>query len=82
MVPAIEYNGDVFSCDHFVQPEWMIGNINSVNISDLLKSKKQIIFGQSKKSALPGYCIARSDLCATASALKTGLSTRLTEKKA
>jgi uncharacterized protein len=56
-VPVVEYNGDVYSCDHFVNREHLIGNINSRSISEMLDSPEQILFGESKLCTLPEYCL-------------------------
>lgn len=53
---AIEHNGDVYSCDHFVYPEYQIGNITNTHIGDLVFSPKQEGFGKSKTSSLPSDC--------------------------
>ena len=55
-VPVIEYNGDFFSCDHFVDPEHRLGNIMNLPLIDLLESQEQIAFGQNKFDKLPLYC--------------------------
>ena len=52
---VVEHNGDVYSCDFFVQPEWKLGNILSDNLLDLLNSEKQTQFGR-QKSQLPQSC--------------------------
>lgn len=52
---VIEHNGDVFSCDFFVDPEWKLGNIRSEKIINMLNSKKQCQFG-CMKSNLPSKC--------------------------
>jgi uncharacterized protein len=53
---ALEHNGDVFSCDHFVDPEYRLGNIAFIPLSDLLDSATQKSFGQNKRDSLPQYC--------------------------
>jgi uncharacterized protein len=53
---AMEHTGDVFSCDHFVEPGFYLGNIHNFPIADLVASKKQVGFGQAKKTTLPRYC--------------------------
>ncbi len=53
---AMEHNGDVFSCDHFVEPDHKLGNIAFVPLSELVGSKKQFEFGQAKRDTLPQYC--------------------------
>jgi uncharacterized protein len=52
---VIEHNGDVFSCDFFVDPEWKLGNIMEGRIIDMLNSGKQRAFGR-KKMELPDKC--------------------------
>ncbi len=54
---AIEHNGDLFSCDHFVYPEYLLGNISSVPLIDLVRSQKQFDFGIAKRNGLPLYCL-------------------------
>jgi uncharacterized protein len=53
---VVEHNGDIFSCDFFVEPEWKLGNIMENKLIDLLNSEKQITFGQ-QKSTLPEECV-------------------------
>ncbi len=53
---ALEHNGDLFACDHFVQPEFKLGNINLVPLRELVESPRQRQFGFSKQAALPKYC--------------------------
>jgi uncharacterized protein len=55
-VPVVEHNGDFFSCDHFVDPEYRLGNIRQTPLVELLESPAQRAFGQAKKDTLPGYC--------------------------
>lgn len=55
LAPVMEYNGDVYSCDHFVFPEYLLGNIMDTPLSELVFSEKQRGFGY-KKSELPGVC--------------------------
>ncbi len=52
---VVEHNGDVFSCDFFVEPEWKLGNVNKDNLTELLNSDKQDTFGKIK-SELPKEC--------------------------
>jgi len=54
--PAIEHNGDFFSCDHFVDHEHRLGNICEISLLDLLESPEQRAFGQAKWENLPQYC--------------------------
>ena len=52
---VVEHNGDIYSCDFFVDPEWKLGNIHNDNILELLNSEKQNKFGQ-LKADLPETC--------------------------
>jgi len=53
---ALEHNGDMYSCDHFVEPGYLLGNIRETHMSDLVSSDKQHAFGQHKQNSLPKYC--------------------------
>jgi uncharacterized protein len=53
---ALEHNGDLYSCDHFVEPTHYLGNILETPMIDLVASEKQRKFGQDKKETLPPYC--------------------------
>ncbi len=53
---ALEHNGDVYSCDHFVYPEYRIGNLLSASLGDMVRSSSQRAFGQAKQETLPAYC--------------------------
>ena len=53
---ALEHNGDLYSCDHFVEPNYYLGNILQTPIIELVASEKQRRFGQDKKDTLPRYC--------------------------
>jgi uncharacterized protein len=53
---ALEHNGDLYSCDHFVEPKHLLGNILDTPLIDLVASEKQLGFGRDKKEALPRYC--------------------------
>jgi uncharacterized protein len=55
-VPVIEQNGDFYSCDHFVDPSHLIGNIMQGKLEELMENGRQIAFGKGKYSTLPGYC--------------------------
>ncbi|MCA9934054.1 MAG: SPASM domain-containing protein, partial [Anaerolineales bacterium] len=56
MALALEHNGDLFSCDHFVEPNYLLGNIQSAHMMELVASEKQRQFGQDKMDSLPRYC--------------------------
>ena len=53
---AIEHNGDVYSCDHYVYPDYHLGNILHTPPMKLLNSKKQVAFGRAKETTLPPDC--------------------------
>lgn len=53
---AMEWNGDVYSCDHFVFPDYKLGNIHSSTIIEMMGSDRQLRFGASKRDSLPGQC--------------------------
>jgi uncharacterized protein len=54
---AIEHNGDVYSCDHFVEPKYLLGNILQEHMIELVASPQQSQFGQDKLTTLPRYCM-------------------------
>jgi uncharacterized protein len=53
---ALEHNGDLYSCDHFVEPDYLLGNIMEKEIGELAASEKQYRFGQDKHDTLPQAC--------------------------
>ena len=53
---VLEHNGDLYSCDHYVAPEYHLGNIMQDSIQTLLNSEKQKSFGRDKTKMLPQYC--------------------------
>lgn len=53
---VIEFNGDVYSCDHFVYPEYKLGNIHTQTLTGMMYSEKQLRFGQNKFDKLPTQC--------------------------
>ena len=53
---ALEHNGDVYSCDHFVEPRFLLGNIQQTPIVELVSSEQQRSFGDFKWKTLPRYC--------------------------
>lgn len=54
---AIEHNGDLYSCDHFVEPDYLLGNVSTGRIFDLIASDFQQKFGNDKLDTLPQYCL-------------------------
>lgn len=53
---AIEHNGDVFSCDHYVYPEYKLGNISQTHWGDMAYAQRQQAFGFAKRDTLPSDC--------------------------
>jgi uncharacterized protein len=53
---ALEHNGDLYSCDHFVEPKYLLGNIKSKHMIELVASDQQRQFGLHKRDSLPRYC--------------------------
>jgi uncharacterized protein len=53
---VVEYNGDVYSCDHYVFPEYKLGNIRDKSLLTYMHSPFQQQFGRNKRDTLPGYC--------------------------
>ncbi len=53
----IEHNGDVYSCDHFVYPEYNLGNVADTTIREMAESPEQRKFGTDKRDTLPEYCL-------------------------
>ena len=53
---ALEHNGDLYSCDHFVEPDYLLGNITETPMLELISSPEQVAFGQAKRDSLPDYC--------------------------
>lgn len=53
---AIEWNGDVYACDHFVFPQYKLGNIRNSSLIDMMYSPQQQAFGQAKQKSLPQQC--------------------------
>ena len=53
---ALEHNGDLYSCDHFVEPKHLLGNILQNHLIDLAGSDQQHTFGRAKLETLPRYC--------------------------
>ena len=54
--PALEYNGDVYACDHFVEPRYKLGNIHEAHMLELVGSAPQRKFGQDKRDTLTRQC--------------------------
>lgn len=56
--PAIERNGDVYSCDHFVRPACKLGNLREASLETLLNNPQQFQFGVDKRNTLSRECMA------------------------
>jgi uncharacterized protein len=56
-IPAVEHNGDFYSCDHFVTAAHKVGNIRETPLAQLLDSPQQSAFGRAKRDTLPRYCL-------------------------
>jgi uncharacterized protein len=54
---ALEHNGDLYSCDHFVEPNFLLGNIQEEHMIELVSSDQQVQFGLDKRDTLPKYCL-------------------------
>jgi uncharacterized protein len=54
--PALEYNGDVYACDHYVEPRYRLGNIHETHMQELVASPAQRKFGQDKRDTLTAQC--------------------------
>jgi uncharacterized protein len=53
---AMEHNGDVYSCDHYVYPKYKLGNVMNASLAALVDGARQQQFGRDKSDALPDYC--------------------------
>ena len=54
---AIEHTGDLYSCDHFVEPDYLLGNIKDTPMLELVLSPQQQKFGQDKLDTLTQFCL-------------------------
>jgi uncharacterized protein len=54
---ALEHTGDLYSCDHFVEPRHLLGNIRETHMLELVASQQQQRFGLDKREMLPRYCV-------------------------
>ncbi|HQR52657.1 MAG TPA: anaerobic sulfatase maturase [Burkholderiales bacterium] len=54
--PALEYNGDLYACDHFVEPGFKLGNIHETHMLQLVASPEQRKFGRDKRDTLTQQC--------------------------
>lgn len=56
--PALEANDDLYACDHYVEPGFLLGNINETHMLELVASPGQRRFGQGKRDTLTAQCRA------------------------
>ncbi len=54
---ALEHNGDLYSCDHYVEPDYLLGNITETPMIELIASERQQAFGAAKRETLPQFCL-------------------------
>jgi uncharacterized protein len=55
---ALEHTGDLYSCDHYVEPNYHLGQIQPASLLDLVAADQQVQFGLAKRETLPQYCRA------------------------
>ncbi len=53
---ALEHDGGLYACDHYVYPEYRLGNIKSQSLDRMVSSPAQVQFGEAKSQSLPQYC--------------------------
>jgi uncharacterized protein len=53
---AVEHNGDVFACDHYVYPEYRLGNVRETDLASMVERSIASGFGPHKEATLPAYC--------------------------
>jgi uncharacterized protein len=53
---AVEHNGDLYSCDHYVYPKYFLGNLLKQSLGEMVNSPQQVQFGNDKLDKLPRYC--------------------------
>jgi uncharacterized protein len=53
---AVEHDGSVYACDHYVYPEYRLGNIREKRLGDMVFTPTQVKFGYAKSDTLPKYC--------------------------
>ncbi len=54
--PALEHNGDLYTCDHFVEPDFLLGNINETHMLEMVGSQRMRQFGDNKRDLLTQQC--------------------------
>jgi uncharacterized protein len=53
---ALEHDGDVYSCDHYVYPEYRLGNVRERSLGAMVFAPDQLRFGYARSETLPSYC--------------------------
>jgi uncharacterized protein len=53
---AAEHDGSIYSCDHYVYPEYRVGNVKTAKLADMVFSREQVKFGYAKSETLPQFC--------------------------
>ena len=53
---AMEHNGDLYSCDHYVYPKYKLGNVMNASLASLVDGAQQVKFGNDKLDTLPDFC--------------------------
>jgi len=53
---AVEHDGSVYACDHYVYPEYRLGNLREQSLGEMVFAPTQVKFGYAKSDTLPGYC--------------------------
>lgn len=54
---ALEHNGDLYTCDHFVEPDYLLGKFKEEHMLEMVGFDEQHKFGQDKYDRLPKYCL-------------------------
>ena len=54
---VVEHNGDIYPCDHFVYPDFKVGNVCDMSLKEIMSSDKILKFGVNKRNMLPNQCI-------------------------
>jgi uncharacterized protein len=54
---VVEHNGDVYPCDHFVYPRYLLGNIREQTLAEIYRSPQRREFGLTKRNTLPRECL-------------------------
>jgi uncharacterized protein len=55
--PVMEHNGDLYACDHYVYPDFLLGNIMDVPMGEIMNSRFRLNFGLEKQKSLPRECL-------------------------